>query len=143
MATSDEKSPGLEDLNTPIDELEGAVAEEISDPTAQSDEAEEPSKKKRRKKKRRKKEPKAKHVASSEEVTSSKESGSSMIDGLAKASPYTVMLAISLAAILFAILLLVIDFHGYEFDYKAKAAKQGAAAPAAFPLSELSRTEVA
>lgn len=49
----------------------------------------------------------------------------SIFSRLAQASPYTVMLGLSLAAILMAILFLVLEMGGYGFDIKATTGKMG------------------
>lgn len=71
--------------------------------------------------------------AEEEEAEEKKEKGrkESFLENLAAASPFTVMLAVSLTAILLSILLLFMELQDYKFDLKAKEAEQRVgAAPA-------------
>lgn len=53
-----------------------------------------------------------------------KEEKPSFLEKLADASPYTVMLGISLAAVVIAVVCLLLELREYDFDIKAEGAKQ-------------------
>ena len=89
--------------------------------------------KKRREKRRR---PKA------ESSGEGKQKGS-LVANVLGASPYTILLAISLAAVTIAVFYMALQLIAYEGDYGAKAAKQAAAAPASARFVEPTRFDVA
>jgi hypothetical protein len=83
--------------------------------------AEEPSKKKKKK-------GKAPKTGDSEE---GEETGESVWQRLAKTSPYTMMLWISLLGLIVGTLFLYLELRTYKFDLKAREAKQRVSAAAA------------
>lgn len=58
-----------------------------------------------------------------------KEAKPSLLARLAEASPYTVMLGISLGALVIAVLCLVLELKSYDFDISAKSARGRVALP--------------
>ena len=115
-------------VDSPSEELEVVAAVEgMPDPTAVKAEepakAAKPAKAEKRAKKERPKRERAPRAGASEK--------GSVLAGVTEASPYTVLLAIALAAVLVAIFYMVLQFATYWFDYQAKEAKQQAAAMSA------------
>jgi hypothetical protein len=76
-----------------------------------------------------------------EEESEPQEKGPGVLARLSESSPYTVMLVVSLVALLIAICCLLLEWSSYGFDIKAKASQQSAsaAAPArtAGPMTDL------
>lgn len=107
-----------EDLGEQPDQAEGELDEESA-----AEEEEEGGKKK---KKKRAKKPKREKKE--------REPGEGVFQKLFSASPYTVMLGISLAAILVGILCLFLELQTYNLDIKAKEAKQKVGAAPAVQL---------
>jgi hypothetical protein len=101
--------------------LSGAADEMEEQPL---DDEEEGGKKKKKKAKKRKQ--------SDEED----EEGPTLLGRIAKTSPYTVMLGLSLVVLLIAVVCLYMELRGYNFDTKAKEGRQRAMAvpvQSAFP----------
>jgi len=146
VAKDDDLTPEFEHLNFPAADFDAALAEGMPDPTAETQAAEalmpeEPAGKQKGKKEREKK-PKAKERPKAREKKESSEKRSFLV-GFTGASPFTVLLGISLAAILIAIVYMAMQLAEYGGDYKAKSAKQSAALPAAARFVETSLIDVA
>lgn len=117
---SAEESPMLVDTS----ETEAESSTEAESPTFAVDqggeavaEAEEGSKKKKKKKPaKRKKEKKA-----------AAEDGQGVLQKIGKASPYTVMLGLSIIALVIAVVCLVMELAQFNYDFKAQEIKQRAA----------------
>ncbi len=70
-----------------------------------------------------------------------KKAGKPLLERIAEASPYTVMLGISLVALIAAVVFLAIELNRYDFDLEAEQAKQTVrAAPASGVLSTSQQT---
>jgi hypothetical protein len=65
-----------------------------------------------------------------QEETVRKEKGPGLVARLAESNSYTVMLVASAVALLIAILCLLLELGSYGFDFKAKTARESAAASA-------------
>ncbi len=76
-------------------------------------------------------EEKAEEVVQPEEE---EEKGPSFLARLAESNPYTVILVVSLVALLIALCCLLLEWGSYGFDTKAKASQQSASAAAASAL---------
>ncbi|MBN1590135.1 MAG: hypothetical protein JW888_11515 [Pirellulales bacterium] len=132
MAKEENFNPEFEDLNE--------LTDGMPDPTATADKPlpdEKPGKKKKEEKKKKERKPKERKPKQR-----STQKGPGLVAAMAHASPYTVLLAISLAAILVAVFYMALGLISYGGDYKAKAAKQ-AAAPASVRFIEPAQTRVA
>jgi len=143
VAKEDDLIPDLEGFTLPPGDLDSALAEGMPDPT---DRPEEPppgegQPEGRKSKKGKKKEKRMKRVveSKSEEGPSKK---ANLVVGISAASPYTVLLAISLAAILIAIVYMAVQLANYGGDYGAKGAKQTVLAPAAARFIEPAHSNV-
>jgi hypothetical protein len=115
VASNDEPNLDFDDLELSSEPSEAGPVDGMPDPTAKSDEplSEEELA-----------EPAAEQEDESAEASPKKRG---LFDRIAQANPYTILLAISLAAILVAIFCLVIQLANYSFDYKAKSATRQSA----------------
>ncbi len=80
-------------------------------------------------------------VAGKQDVEESKErrpKSPGFLSKLAQSNPYTVMLFVSLVALIIGTLCLLLEWHAYNFDTKAKEARQSAQATA--PLHPIAGT---
>jgi len=103
-------------------QAEGAEGEE-AEVGAVAPLAEEPKKGRKRKKEKKKKAKKRPKAKKREEPEEEEAERPSLLDRLRSTSPYTVMLAISLLAMLIGVLMLYVEFSRYNFDMKAEELK--------------------
>lgn len=113
-----EQPPAFENIESLLEETGVTPTETAESATEAAETPEETPARKRRAKKERK------PRAESSERTA-------LLPSIAEVSPYTVLLAISLAAMVIAVLYLAMEFGSYGFDHKASGAKGHAAVPAA------------
>jgi hypothetical protein len=119
--------PAEEGLPAEVAEEGEAVEPEVGVEPAEEEEEEEAAAKKPRKK--GKKKPKKKKPKKAEEDEEA--AGAGFVEKILSASPFTVMLAVSLFAMIIAVLLLFVELRQYNFDIKAKELKEKmGAAPA-------------
>jgi hypothetical protein len=100
----------------------GATAE-ISAAPAEPVAAVEPEDKKAKKKAKKEKKPKEKKQKPVVQAAEGERAKSTLGKRLSEASPYTVMLGVTLAALLLAVVFLLIELSRYQFDVKASTAK--------------------
>jgi hypothetical protein len=116
--------PAEEGLPADVAEEGELAAPEVGVEPAEEEEEEAAEEKPRKKGKRKKKKKKPKKVAEDEDTT---EAG--FVEKILSASPYTVLLAVSLLAMILAVFLLFAELRQYNFDIKARELedKMGAA----------------
>lgn len=102
------------------EEFAGAVPGDLTEELAEEESEEEEGKKGKKKKKKAK----AKKEKKAKPKKEKKEGEGGLAEKIRNASPYTVMLAVSLAAIALACLGMLIELQTYEGDIKAQDAKQ-------------------
>lgn len=127
VAKDDDLIPEFENLDLPTADLDAALSEGMPDPTARDEApvAEEKGGKKKRGK--REKKPKAAKTPKAPKPARVKResSGQSRSFGrITDASPFTVLLAVSLGAIVIAVICMALQLARYGGDYKAKGARQ-------------------
>jgi hypothetical protein len=115
-------------------EFAGTVPGGLTEEAGEDEAAEEESKKGKKKKKK---------VKAKKEKKEKKAGEGGLVESIFNASPYTVMLAISLAAILLACLFLFIELGNYGRDIKAQDAKQRVSVAAPFQSAPPSTTATA
>jgi hypothetical protein len=146
VAKDDDLIPEFENLELPAADLDAALSEGMPDPTAQAeppaDEAKGGKKKrgKREKKPKPHKEPKAAKAPKPKKEPSEK---GSPVGRITEASPFTILLAVSLGAIVIAVIYMALQLAQYGGDYKAKAARQTTSAPAAVRFALPTPTDLA
>ncbi len=118
VASNDNPNPDFDEFLLPTEQFEAGPVDGMPDPTAQPDEP-------------LSEEELLEQPTEEEEGEGDAEAASPQRLGwfaeMTQASPFTVLLAISLAAILVAIFCMIMQLATYGFDYKAKSATRQAA----------------